>query len=330
LPGLIDAHLHWCLFGRPLGEVVAELEWLAERGYEAVVGFPLPAMGAPPERAVHLIPGAYRDFTGIDAARMVHDDLQAWQAFQPLWAAEPRGLEVLSFLDVRAWDGSSDLSAWWGAGHAGLKNVLVAEADVEKMRMPPLRGVPGIGSEAYLDAHRGVFAAAARWDVPVMYHADLTQHAPFVEECLEAHPSLRVAIPHLGFSRRRMARLLERFPGVMTDISSLKPFIEADPEAYRSFILAYPQRVLLGSDAIACHDLRAALDYAHCVRSLRLPGEVEAAVLGDNARRLLGRTGRHGLADATRERDVELEAGRDGRPEPQARPEMVRHKERTP
>jgi hypothetical protein len=245
-------------------------------------------MGAPPERAVHLIPGAYRDFTGIDAARMVHDDLRAWLDFQPLWTAEPRSLEVLSFLDVRAWDGRSDLGTWWGDGHAGLKNILVAEVDEEKMRMPPLRRVPGIGSEAYLDAHRAMFAAAALWGVPVMYHADLTLHAAFVEECLQAHPGLRVAIPHLGFSRRRMSRLLERFPNVVTDISSLKPFIEADPEAYRTFLLEYPERVLLGSDAIACHDLRAALDYPRCVRDLRLPEEVAAAVLGGNARRFLG------------------------------------------
>lgn len=287
MPGLIDAHIHWCLFGRPLGEVVAELEWLEANGYEAVVVFPLPAMGAPAERAVELIPGAYRDFTGIDTARMVHDDLQAWRDFRPLWAAKPRRLRVLSFLDVRAWDGSSDLAAWWGEGHAGFKNILVLEEDEAKMRMPPLRHVPGVGREAYLDAHRAVFATAAQWDVSVMYHADLNLHAAFVEECLEAHPNLRVAIPHLGFSRRRMAHLLERFPAVMTDISSLRPFIEADPEAYRSFLLEFPDRVLLGSDAIACHDLRPALEYVRCVRELALPEEVEEAVLAGNARRFL-------------------------------------------
>ena len=285
---VIDAHIHWCLFGRPLEEVVAEFERLEAGGFDAVVVLPLPAMGAPPERAVGLIPGAYRDFTGIDAVRMVHDDLHAWLDFKPLWVGRPCGLQVLSFLDVRAWDGRSDLGAWWGEGHAGLKNVLVCEEDETKMRMPPLRRVPWIGREAYLEAHRATFAAAARWGVPFMYHADLTHHSAFVEECLEAHPDLRVVIPHLGFSRRRMARLIERFPGVMTDISSLRPFIEAEPETYRSFLVEYPDRVLLGSDAIACHDLRPALEYPRCVRELGLPEEIEAAVLGGNARRFLG------------------------------------------
>ncbi|MDW7712263.1 MAG: amidohydrolase family protein [Deferrisomatales bacterium] len=284
----IDAHVHWCLFGRPPEEVVPELERLAGAGCEAVVVLPLPAMGAPPERAVHLIPGAYRDFTGIDQERIAHDDLEAWRSFHGLWAAEPRPLRVHSFLDVRAWDGRSDLEAWWGPGHAGLKNILVLEEDEAKMRMPPLRRVPGIGREKYLEAHRHVFAAAARWGVPLLYHADLTLHAAFVEECLAAHPGLRVCIPHLGFSRRRMAELLERFPGVMTDISSLRPFIEADPEAYRSFMLELPDRVLLGSDAIACRDLGPALEYVACVRGLRLPEEVQEAVLRGNARRFLG------------------------------------------
>ncbi|MBI5440090.1 MAG: amidohydrolase family protein [Deltaproteobacteria bacterium] len=288
MAGLIDAHIHWCLFGRPLREVVAEFERLEAGGFEAVVVFPLPAMGAPPERAVDLVPGAYRDLTGIDVPRMVHDDLEAWIAFRPLWAARRRRLRVLSLLDVRAWDGRSDLGAWWGDGHAGLKNVLVLEEDEGKMRMPALRGVPGIAREEYLDAHRAVFAAAAARGVPLVYHADLSLHAAFVEECLQAHPNLPVVIPHLGFSRRRMAQLLERFPRVMTDIASLRPFIEADPEAYRSFILAYPERVLLGSDAIACLELRPVFEYARCVRELRLPPEVEEAVVAGNARRLLG------------------------------------------
>lgn len=289
MSGMIDAHIHWCLFGRPAEEVADELDWLESRGYEAVVVYPLPTMGAPPERGVHVIPGAYRDFTGIDEARIVHDDLDAWRAFLPLWAERGRALRVLSFLDVRAWDGRSELASWWGEGHAGLKNILILEEDGAKMRMPPLRLVPGIGREEYLQAHREVFAAAAGLGVPLMYHADLSLHGSFVEECLEAYPRLRVAIPHLGFSRRRMADLLERFPGTMTDVSSLLPFIQADPATYRSFILEHPDRVLLGSDAIACHDLKAAAEYAGCVRALGLPEEVEAAVLAGNARRFLGR-----------------------------------------
>lgn len=288
MPLLIDAHIHWCVFGRPLKEVESELQWLEEYGFDAVVVLPLPAMGAPPERAVHLIPGAYRDLTGITAERMVHDDLQSWLDFKPIWAEKTRRMEVLSFLDVRAWDGRAELDFWWGEGHAGFKNILILDEDEAKMRMPPLRWVPGIKREEYLNAHRDMFTQAAKKKVPVLYHADLSAHSSFVEECLQECPDLNVCIPHLGFSRKKMARLLERFPNLMSDISSLMPYVKADPEAYRSFIREFPDRIMLGSDVIACHDLMAASEYVDCVKALELPEEQESAVLGASAGRFLG------------------------------------------
>ena len=286
--GVIDIHIHWCQFGRDPGAVMSELEWLEGRGYEAVAVYPLPGLGAPPERVLDLIPGAYRELIGLTQECAAHDDLDAWRAFQLFWEDQNRTLELLSFLDVRAWDGRSDLGQWWGDGHTGLKSILIEEADDAKMAMPPLRLVPGISQAAYRDAQRAVFAAADGYGVPLVYHADLSLHGPFVADCLEAYPELPVDIPHFGFSRRAMAKLLDRFPALVTDISSLGPHMDTDPASYREFILAYPDRVLLGSDVIASHDLRLALEYADRVRRLELPAEVQAAVLGGNARRFLG------------------------------------------
>ena len=287
MDGLIDIHTHWCLFGRDPGAVLAELEELEAAGYVAVAVFPLPGMGATPVKVLDLIPGAYRELTGLTLERAAHDDLEAWWAFEQRWNAQPRAMELLSFLDVRAWDGQIDLAPWWGRGHTGLKSILIDEADQAKMAMPPLRRVPGLSPAAYRDAQRAVFDAAARYDVPLVYHADLTLHGEFVEECLQAQPALRVDIPHFGFSRRAMAKLLDRFPAVMTDISSLGPHMATAPESYRAFILDYPDRVMLGSDVIASHDMRPALQYVDHVRALELPPQVEAAVLGGNARRFL-------------------------------------------
>ena len=307
MPGLIDIHTHWCLFGRDPEAVLAELEWLEDCSYEALAVFPLPGMGAPPEKVMDLIPGSYRELIGMDLERAVHDDLVSWRTFQRRWqerpprstgcasAVEPRTggnshtLELLSFLDVRAWDGQVDLATWWGAGHAGLKGLLIEEEDDAKMAMPPLRHVQGLSPAAYRDAQRAVFAAAAGYGVPLVYHVDLRLHGDFVTECLQAHPGLPVDIPHFGFSRRTMAELLDRFPAVVTDIASLGPHMAADPVSYRTFILDHPDRVMLGSDVIASYDMRPALEYVGWVRDLGLPEEVEAAVLGGNARRFLGR-----------------------------------------
>ncbi len=289
MSGLIDIHTHWCQFGREAEAALAELEWLEGCGFEALAVFPLPGMGAPPERVLQLIPGSYRERIDLTLERAARDDLDAWREFQRRWQERPRTLELLSFLDVRAWDGQVDLAPWWGAGHTGLKGILIEEVDDAKMAMPPLRHVPGLSPAAYRNAQRAVFAAAAGYSVPLVYHADLGLHGDFVAECLQAHPDVPVDIPHFGFSRRAMARLLDRFPAVVTDISSLGPHMATDPASYRAFILDYPDRVLLGSDVLASHDLRPALEYVERVRGLGLPEDVEAAVLGGNARRFLGR-----------------------------------------
>lgn len=288
---MIDIHMHWCLFGRDPTAVVTELEWLEQCGYTAVALFPLPGMGAPPAKVLDLIPDLYRRRIDLTLERAAHDDLASWRAFQPLWQARPRRLELLSFLDIRAWDGKADLAPWWGAGHTGLKGLFIEDVDDAKMAMPPLRLVPGLSPAAYREAQRSVFKAAAHYAVPLIYHVDLALHSEFVEECLEAYPAVRVNIPHLGFSRRAMARMLDRSPSVVTDFSSLGPHLAASPGSYRDFILDYPDRVLLGSDVIASHDLRLAFEYVQQVRALNLPETVEAAVLGGNARRFLAGPG---------------------------------------
>ena len=287
MPGLIDIHTHWCLFGRDPAEVEAELTWLEAGGFEQVAVYPMPGLGAAPEKVLHMVPGAYRELAGLSAHRTVHDDLESWQAFQGRWRERPRALELLSFLDIRAWDGKADLAPWWGTGHTGLKSIIIEDEDSSKMRMPPLRRVTGITRTAYLEAQRAMFAAAAHHNVPFIYHADLTRHGDFVEECLQAYPRLRVNIPHFGFSRKSMAAILERYPAVMTDISSLGPYMDKDPAAYRNFINTYPDRIMLGSDAIASYDLRPAMAYAERVRALGLPSSAEAGVLAENARRFL-------------------------------------------
>ncbi len=283
----IDIHTHWLMFGSDYTAVLAELEWIEAHGFEAIALFPLPGMGAPPEKVIDLIPGFLRAPMGLDMKSAAHDDLESWRKFQHHWLMRPHKLQLLSFLDVRAWDGQIDLAPWWGDGHAGLKGILIEEEDFSKMAMPPLRRVNGLSRAAYREAQRAVFTTANRYGVPLVYHADLNLHGEFVAECLQEHPHLRVNIPHCGLSRRAMGKLLDRFPALVTDISSLGSHIAADPASYRAFILEYPDRVMLGSDAIASINLRPALEYVDLVCGLGLPDEVVKAVLGGNARHFL-------------------------------------------
>ncbi|MCP4687854.1 MAG: amidohydrolase family protein [Desulfobacterales bacterium] len=84
-----------------------------------------------------------------------------------------------------------------------------------------------------------------------------------------------------------MGKMLDRFPALVTDISSLGSHMAAAPTSYRAFILKYADRVMMGSDALASIGPRPALEYVDHVRGLGLPDKVEMAVLGGNARRFL-------------------------------------------
>ncbi len=283
----IDIHTHWLIFGKNTSEIVAELEWLEAYGYEAIAIFPLPGIGTSPEKMIDLIPGFLHEPMGLDMKSAAHDDLESWWKFQRLWMEKPRKLQLLSFLDVRAWNGQADLAPCWKNGHTGLKGILIEEEDNTKMSMPPLRRVNGLSREGYREAQRAVFTAAEHYNVPLIYHADLNLHGEFVTECLQQYPKLRVNIPHCGLSRQAMSELLDRFPALVTDISSLGPYIVADPESYRAFILDYSNRVMLGSDVIASIDLRSASNYVDHVLGLELPNDVEKAVFSHNARHFL-------------------------------------------
>ena len=45
------------MFGKNTSAVVSELEWIEVYGFEAIAIFPLPGMGASPEKMIDLIPG---------------------------------------------------------------------------------------------------------------------------------------------------------------------------------------------------------------------------------------------------------------------------------
>ncbi len=283
----IDIHTHWLMFGKNTSAVVAELEWIEAYGFEAIAIFPLPGIGASPEKMIDLIPGFLHEPMGLDMESAAYDDLESWWKFLRLWMEKPHTLQLLSFLDVRAWNGQTDLEPLWGNGHTGLKGILIEEEDNAKMAMPPLRRVNGLSRTGYLEAQRAVFTAAEHYDVPLVYHADLNLHKEFVTECLQEYPKLRVNIPHCGLSRQSLGKLLDRFPSLVTDISSLGPYIAADPESYRAFIIEYPDRVLLGSDMLASINLRQSIKYVDHVRGLGLPNEIEKAVFSSNARHFL-------------------------------------------
>jgi predicted TIM-barrel fold metal-dependent hydrolase len=91
-----------------------------------------------------------------------------------------------------------------------------------------------------------------------------------------------------------VAGVLERWNNAYTDFSSLLPFMKKDPDAYKSFIAEFPDRVLFGTDAtMGWADLTRA--YLGFVREMLRDEEVLQKILSLNYLRV------HGLRDESGE-----------------------------
>jgi predicted TIM-barrel fold metal-dependent hydrolase len=86
--------------------------------------------------------------------------------------------------------------------------------------------------------------------MPILIHADLRKHGPFIEEMVRTHPYTNFNLPHFGFSRWAISPLLERYPNCYTDLSSMVPFMKKDAASYKSYIQRYQDKILFGSDAL--------------------------------------------------------------------------------
>ena len=155
-----------------------------------------------------------------------------------------------------------------------------------------------IGADDPLLDH--VWRASARFKKPVVIHAgrepaiagygvDVHQYsgAARVRRALERHPDAIVVIPHMGFDEfEEFERMLADFPNLHLDttmaISGYFP-VGADLEILRR----HPDRILYGTDY---PNLPYEWDRElKIIRSLKLPAEDEARILGGNAARLFGR-----------------------------------------
>jgi predicted TIM-barrel fold metal-dependent hydrolase len=84
-----------------------------------------------------------------------------------------------------------------------------------------------------------------------------------VGEMIRSHPRTKFNIPHFGFSRKAISSLLDNYPNCYTDLSSLRTFMEKDPDSYRKFIRRHQDRILFGSDAIVSQpeNIKSALTF---------------------------------------------------------------------
>jgi hypothetical protein len=237
-----DAHVHylWTDSQEDVRHHFAALEKQGLRGTGLIImGYHLPD----PERCLEFIPASYHDRidpylfagrTGLDL---------------PPNALFP-GIDVFPYLDGRYLTAAeADLTPYRDVGYRGLKLLYVAAPD----RTYKMTGWPQLFGKSqrdfeHLTARLIEQAAAFGW--PVIFHVDLRLYADFVHDILRSFTNIPFILPHFGFTRRGVARLLEEYDNCHTDFSSLLPFMQREPDKYAGFINEYADRILFGSDAV--------------------------------------------------------------------------------
>lgn len=237
-----DAHIHfYSSFGTERLQGVFELlKGMGLAGLDALV---FPEFPPRMEQLLQMIPKAYH-------AHATEQALQNHRDPFPLFRLAD-DLEIIPFVDGRFIEREIEhkIRQFREKGYQGLKLLYVPEAD-------PENGIEGMERAFGRSVQRSEIITAQLIDCAssegmwILLHADLKRYGEFVAEMVQSHPLTHFNIPHFGSSRKGISTLMDGCPNCYTDLSSLMPAMERDPDAYRHFIIDYQDRILFGSDAL--------------------------------------------------------------------------------
>ncbi len=237
-----DAHIHFFYHFQTdeLKYIFKDLENIGLAGMDVLV-----ISEFPPEieTVLKMIPGAYHQYVTPQVFENQKDPFSALRLTDHL--------KMIPFLDARFIEDHIEqkMGMFHQSGFKGLKLLYVPEEDLEYRTggmEKTFHRTPQKSEE--ITAH--LIGSASSYGMPILMHADLRKHGEFVAEMIRCHPQTNFNIPHFGFSRRTLSSLLDHHPNCYTDLSSLRIFMERDPESYRNFIRQYQDRILFGSDAL--------------------------------------------------------------------------------
>ncbi len=280
-----DAHVHF-LWETSLEKEANEWESLKGEGLRGMAVIVMGYHLGRPGKCLELIPKAYHHRIAESIFRGEPDPARA----RP---GDLAGLSLFPYLDSRFIQrGEEDLRPFKDAGYRGLKVLYVPEEDREN-GMVGWERLFGRSLRQSEDLTATLVEQAAEFGWPVIFHADLRRYGGFVEDLVRSFPGSPFVIPHFGFSRKAIARVLETWGNANTDFFSLLPFMKQDPDAYRDFIEAFPERVLFGSDAtVGWPGLTR--EYLAFAKEMITDGEVLQRVLSGNYLRVHGLKGQAG------------------------------------
>jgi len=237
-----DAHIHF-FYQCSSDELRRTFDFLESIG---MVGFDALTLAEFPTRidtVLKMIPGAYHPYVTPKVLENQRDPFPALNGVDQL--------KIIPFLDARFIENHIEqkMKSFRQRGFKGLKLLYVPEEDVE-YRVGGMEKAFGRTCRQSEKITSLIIESAASLGMSILMHADLRRYGKFVEEMIASCPMTNFNIPHFGFSRKAISSLLKKYPNCYTDLSSLRAFMEKDPESYQGFIRRYQDRILFGSDAL--------------------------------------------------------------------------------
>jgi predicted TIM-barrel fold metal-dependent hydrolase len=237
-----DAHIHF-FYHCPTPELKPLFQALENIGLTGMDALVIAEYPPEMETVLKMIPGAYHPYATPQVFENQRDPFPALRLTDQL--------KIIPFLDARFIEDHIEqkMERFYQQGFKGLKLLYVPEEDVE-YRIKGMEKTFHRTRKKSEEITARFIERASSYGMSILMHADLRKDGEFVTEMVRSHPGTHFNIPHFGFSRRAISCLLDRHPNCYTDLSSLRTFMEKDPESYRTFIRQYQNRILFGSDAL--------------------------------------------------------------------------------
>jgi hypothetical protein len=273
----IDVHVHGFLKPADKNRFKKNIVMLIDQGLEKIIITALPYHDFDYQLKLSLAPDHIQpviDTDNVDETTLLAD-----------WTREC-GFDkiVFPFIDVRFLTGEirETIHASQKSGYRGIKGAFIPEPD----RVLNIKGIPqalGISIDSYCRIQEEIFSCAHELDLPLLYHINLSQYYDWIATLLKKFPLLRINIPHLGYSLRKVTELLKQFENTYTDPSYLISLLKKNNRRYLSFISTYNRKILSGSDAIITGPPEDIIAYPRYFDSLSVEDTSKDRILRENA-----------------------------------------------
>lgn len=280
MDNFIDVHFHWFSHGVQEAKLKEAFQNLRSAGLEKVAIAQIDNFGLDPALIKKLAPTFAREYAGPATAE---EPLSV-----PIFMERGGFADMLvSMIDVRCLSGDvkKRLTPYVRRGYKGIKSLFMPESDAI-LGTESFLGTLGLSYSCYLQLHEDIFAFAREHALPIILHADVRHYAEPVSYLLSKYSEVIVDIAHFGCSRLAFRAFLENYDNCYSDPASLLPFIEQDPEGYRSYLEDYKEKILFGTDSFAFCPEKGPL-YFNFLREVGLGQEALRRIVYDNPKRFL-------------------------------------------